>query len=154
MTRKNALECTLEYVLKLSDQLGAGNRLNRWGNMQFFRFQIELFRKTVIYPPFLSSWIGPKMDISRQKWIFGIFTFCFRSSDPSEYSSVESDESYSFDFVVLRTSFDLPRFDLGSDFVLRDRVAWNFYWKRIENFIRKNIFDFGYVFSKKDNSNM
>ena len=29
MTRKNALECTLEYVLKLSDQLGAGYRLNR-----------------------------------------------------------------------------------------------------------------------------
>ena len=55
-----------------------------------------------------------------EKWIF---TFCFKSSDPSEYSSVESDESYSFDFGVLRTSFDLPRFDLGSDFVLRESVA-------------------------------
>ena len=66
-----------------------------------------------------SGYFVKKMRIS-EKWIL---TFCFKSSDPSEYSSVESDESYSFDFGVLRTSFDLPRFDLGSDFVLRERVA-------------------------------
>ena len=85
-----------------------------------FRFQIEPFRKTVIFCVKNSVFIHLRGNIC---FVASIFTFCFKSSDPSEYSSVESDESYSFDFGVFRTSFDLPRFDLGSDFVLRERVA-------------------------------
>ena len=49
MTRKNALECTLEYVLKLSDQLGAGYRLNRWGNMQFLDSKLNLLEKLLFF---------------------------------------------------------------------------------------------------------